>query len=462
MCDYYRNAWLVVIAASAKGDTEGFLKDRPAIYQGIPLESQEGSGVYDMSIRHTHTHMSEDVFSRTDQHGDHTRARAWCMQETMLARRSIAFHQAEMVWTCHTKSDCECGRASFNYTLGMICSQHVRSIHTSFAPVSVDLWHYQPQNIPGSRFSDPSLRWSYSGRPFANVPHHVALFEEWRAMIVPLYTKRQVTKRTDRFPALSGLAQFVGSQHSGRYLAGIWERDIQLGLLWEVAESRREHPAPSDSLAPSFSWASVDRPILYHLPGFAALEAEDFSLLGDVRVQLLDDDVQVAGKNEYGQVSRGSITLSGLVSQVLLLLDGGTLEIRTYNEPGLPEDPECQSEHSSFQADSCVEQTTIADEAGASITTMRRSREKKSTMPESGRIVLDCLVVADIRTPSRPTAYRRMDVNCQEYALLVLGRKKFENECWYYERLGKAVLVFESGVGTQWLSQAKSREIVLC
>lgn len=50
MCSVFSEAHLVIVSASAAGDHEGFLGTRSLAYQGIPLESNKGSGVFDAII----------------------------------------------------------------------------------------------------------------------------------------------------------------------------------------------------------------------------------------------------------------------------------------------------------------------------------------------------------------------------------------------------------------------------
>ncbi|KAF3035524.1 hypothetical protein E8E11_005166 [Didymella keratinophila] len=137
-----------------------------------------------------------------------------------------------------------------------------------------------------------------------------------------------MTKKNDKFPAFSGLAQSVGSRQTGRYLAGLWADDIQLGLLWEVLNNR-ERPALTQPMAPSSSWASLDQQVTHNTPGYVASQPDEFSLLEDVCVTLLEDDIKVIGENKYAQVMpKGSVTLIGLVTQAFLVTEDHRLELR--------------------------------------------------------------------------------------------------------------------------------------
>jgi hypothetical protein len=451
MCDYYRNAWLVVVAASAQGDTHGFLGKRPPIFQGIPLQSRDGSGTYDTCISEDFPHIQGETFFGTDHQGDFTQSRAWCLQETALARRVVAFHRAEMTWSCCSATMCECGEASV--------LSNARAPTASFRPM-MDDWldtkmpkhHYSC--IPGERFSNPSVGWTYYEKPFTRFTSSLSTYEEWRVMLVPIYTKLMMTHRSDRLPALSGLAALVGAEVQCSYLAGIWSHDIQLGLLWEIEKGAElpAHPCPN---APSFSWASLDQPILYRIPGFTVFGPAN-SLLGDTRVELIDFSIDLVGSNTYGAVSGGYVKLRGLVSQVMLVLEDGVFKVTTQ---GMPRN--CTSENDTLvRIDTCLQKIEVRDSDGRRIPTLGRANTKTDG-PNGSETPVDCLIVADVRTPAKKTFPPHFDVNCEEYAILLLGKMDLADDVWSYQRLGKAVLVFEPGDGPRWLTQAKQQELII-
>jgi hypothetical protein len=48
------------------------------------------------------------------------------------------------------------------------------------------------------------------------------------------YASRQITFKTDRFPAIAGLAREVAARTGYHYRAGLWLEDIHNGLLWSA------------------------------------------------------------------------------------------------------------------------------------------------------------------------------------------------------------------------------------
>jgi hypothetical protein len=133
-----------------------------------------------------------------------------------------------------------------------------------------------------------------------------------------------MTKLKDMLPALSGLAYHMAHLAPGRYIAGLWERDLAYLLSWsrinelEGRESRRES---LDS--PSFSWVAAK----YHVE-WPSVYGEEFR----PRCRLTAMEVAMATISSYGKVLNCSITaracvLSGpelfayFVEQAMISLD---------------------------------------------------------------------------------------------------------------------------------------------
>ncbi|KAH7316886.1 heterokaryon incompatibility protein-domain-containing protein [Stachybotrys elegans] len=79
--------------------------------------------------------------------------------------------------------------------------------------------------------------------------------------LVERYAPLNLTHRTDRLPALSGLAkQMAKKRASSRYIAGMWEDSLDADLLWSRRGSSWPATKPVNSsvyVAPSWSWASI-------------------------------------------------------------------------------------------------------------------------------------------------------------------------------------------------------------
>lgn len=97
--------------------------------------------------------------------------------------------------------------------------------------------------------------------------------------LVEGYSTRQLSKKSDTFPGLSGLASEFSFLLDDQYVAGLWRNDLLRGLCWKwVAESSMngqmlhskskassipELGLRASSYKPSWSWAKVNAPISY-------------------------------------------------------------------------------------------------------------------------------------------------------------------------------------------------------
>jgi hypothetical protein len=84
---------------------------------------------------------------------------------------------------------------------------------------------------------------------------HASIAGEWHALIGgtrawsgPGYSSRQLTYRSDRLPALSGLVYEVHKVIKCNYLAGILECHILAGLLWRRVRGSRFWSEPCTSM----------------------------------------------------------------------------------------------------------------------------------------------------------------------------------------------------------------------
>lgn len=68
----------------------------------------------------------------------------------------------------------------------------------------------------------------------------------WYYML-EIYSQRNITFGKDRLPALSGLASWMATRFEDQYCAGLWWKDIRVGLLWRAKtflERLKEWRAP--------------------------------------------------------------------------------------------------------------------------------------------------------------------------------------------------------------------------
>lgn len=161
--------------------------------------------------------------------------RLWTLQEIALSRRILWFARGELGWSCKESIACEC-------------------FPQLTSPNRDDLPSHITSNLaPNSQHDKKD--W---------LPIWYRFIEE--------ATQRLVKEDTDRLPAVAGMASAMKHHIGGHYIAGHWEVDIEKSLLWiteEVNDFRYEStarlPPMHQYYAPSWSWASVSRPMKHTL-----------------------------------------------------------------------------------------------------------------------------------------------------------------------------------------------------
>jgi hypothetical protein len=148
--------------------------------------------------------------------------RAWALQERILAPRILHFTKEQLIW--------ECRRHVLSESFPSGLPDHLRDYHVV------------------RNFVLPSLQGSF---PAA-----------W-ARVVRLYTGAELTVSHDKLIAISGLASEMRlcGHASGRYVAGMWESQLPISLLWMRADMDDQPSSchrPEQYRAPSWSWASLD------------------------------------------------------------------------------------------------------------------------------------------------------------------------------------------------------------
>ncbi|KAF2028213.1 hypothetical protein EK21DRAFT_70375, partial [Setomelanomma holmii] len=123
--------------------------------------------------------------------------RGWCMQERYMARRTLHFLPPELLFTCSVRSVCECN--------------FVDDYHLTH--------HYNPSISQGQRV----FRSLFEN---TGLERNNNRFGDLWLSIVEEYSHIALTRPSDRLPALAGVASRVAGLEAGRYIAGLWERDI--------------------------------------------------------------------------------------------------------------------------------------------------------------------------------------------------------------------------------------------
>ncbi|KAF2768324.1 HET-domain-containing protein, partial [Teratosphaeria nubilosa] len=211
----YENAAVVIAGPAAASSASGFYFSRPMSV--IPPIRLPGNEHDDLLVGLSRVSSASERIPPTEKDSILT-TRGWIVQERLLAQRVLYFGSHQFYMECdhtsHFESSWEAIDSRDDYTKGMVnCSRGKMAL----------------------------MRWYRT---------------------VEIYTACNITRATDRLPALAGLARRYAKLVQDTYLAGLWRNYVIHGLQWCL------HGGPSGlrlgtHRGPSWSWASLDDPVSY-------------------------------------------------------------------------------------------------------------------------------------------------------------------------------------------------------
>ncbi|KAL6888003.1 heterokaryon incompatibility domain-containing protein [Trichoderma evansii] len=459
MADIYHLSCLTLAATWSNSNSAGCFPNQSAEYIEHSLEVTNSiQDTYRLKVRRKLPHWATNSTAMPTQDNP-LLSRAWVFQERVLSPRVLHFCLQEMIWECCEHTICECG--------GLPNMLNLKSLFGLAAQLKVS--NVQPENESESSSREDAVQSVISqanerdsiGRfdpDFDEVNDQLEIRDqrlrasteralrthnlEVKEMLVPLkqwhglvehYSKLNLTKRTDRLPALSGLAYRM-APFLGAYYAGLWKSSIFSDLAWEADKPSSRPNRSQEYIGPSWSWVSVNTAVRY-------LNLEDVWLLSrqnfvrntnqyqrhrSYRQPIIRSiEVKTKGENYYGEISSAALVCSGLLRSVTLVFNplflaptdmvAYELEIKLFSD-------KVPSVRLPFSADFIL-RDQIRD----------RSRELYlfALLPRV------CLVLSDTRQRN--------------------GRLKV------YKRIGIVQLTehLESRYGIDWLNGAKYREIMI-
>jgi hypothetical protein len=129
-------------------------------------------------------------------------------------------------------------------------------------------------------------------------------YDSWY-LLVSKYSRRHLTFKEDKFPAIWGLASLFQRHLGCHYAAGLWEEDLPYGLLWSsYGQTLTQASVPR---APTWSWASLDSPIDYP----SRSRSQSIIEISDMKFNKKESDIEHSGRT-----IRGTIVLTGLLQPV--------------------------------------------------------------------------------------------------------------------------------------------------
>ena len=299
MGDYYRYSFLTISALDSPDAQQGFLNPRSEILTA-PL-SPSGSIWVRSQLLGRHKVFNNAALSQ----------RGWALQERLLATRIIHYGKSELFWECLTCSARE-GSGEEHRTV-------------------VD---------PGSLVDSDGEDFKRAMFNLSDDPYSIkdGAFALWYRL-VKQYTKRSLTRSSDKLPAISGLATMIGAQTQSSYFTGIWEQDLH-GLAWSKDVLDRKVDGTEDPekqrWAPSWSWASVSGPVSYRF-----YEEERTGSVNDAKLVEAPPSIHETEDNDEPLTS--CLTLKVLFKQVRCLL--GWLNAQKHIANFVPENGDSEEYH---------------------------------------------------------------------------------------------------------------------
>ncbi|KAK4682171.1 hypothetical protein QC764_113110 [Podospora pseudoanserina] len=315
MADIYRYAHLVIIGANSPGDTLGFLSSREApdvVPLPPPPPTSPSSSRTTTNIKLCLQLDDRDwTYSwKSTENPDHLRneplsSRAWCLQERFLPLRALQYGTRQAFWECNTIRANEDGEAVGKNILSMQrnhVSRLAKTANVKKTVFSKGTWR------PADREASGGCRYNWV---------------DWYWMVQD-FTARDITKATDRFPAVAGLAREVVRIRSkndheamrempGEYMAGLWKSGVLEGLFWCRAVPERLLESTKEHVAPSWSWASVVGQVQFPVYEWYEKRAAWKSNVLDFEplAEYVSHSLELRDHDPFGRLAGGTLTMRG-------------------------------------------------------------------------------------------------------------------------------------------------------
>lgn len=212
MADVYSNAYIVIAASRSDDCNKGCFhvrQDRPTVIIDLP-------GGLDAVHATTLFQSDQDVLLTSDEvdfRREPLSTRGWALQERVLAKRIVHYNSRQLYFECA-------------------------------AGILAEDGSYRQRRL--SDLSELRCPESY--------PRDITKVSSAWFSLLDSFGSRELTKPTDKLPAMSGLARLVQKRTNAEYVAGLWSDSMMKGLAW-MPNSRRGYPISRDEyIAPSWSW----------------------------------------------------------------------------------------------------------------------------------------------------------------------------------------------------------------
>jgi hypothetical protein len=373
IADTYQNSYLTLAATASSGDSHGCFEEYPVSAGNMEFLLPLGlTDSLQIGIRPPLKHWN------SISAGDYRLlfpllSRAWVFQERMLSPRVLHICKSELVWQCREAASCECGGfaegrspgGEYHKSLNMNTIETIHSFPEIKNPIEDELTtardacslydadlsrmklQYAGPGIVEDTISYQTLRqlrvqseevfvtvqgrhqeWERLFELFKSRKETSELSRQFRKL-VEQYSALELTRATDRLPALSGLCKKKIAPRRGEYVAGLWHDSLVFDLLWRVESLQPQSNCnrPEFFPRPSWSWISVPGSVKYwtDIESFLPTSLESLSREAAMNAHLhqrkpiyIKHHVKIRGKNEFGEVSEAALWIIGYSASAIL------------------------------------------------------------------------------------------------------------------------------------------------
>jgi hypothetical protein len=310
MHEIYANAYVTIVAASAKRCDDGFLQLRRQLpdHSGslnfdafsIPYQLRDGSS--DEVLIHPFQSVRPPL--------EPINSRAWTLQENLLSPR-LLIYGSQLLRECRSGWAAVFGLQRFTLTPILGASNPLQVSRLGFAP------RYTP--LPALTELPPTN---------LDISHHLKLLHRYWNAVVQDYSERKLTNKSDKLFAISGIARRLNLTifKDYSYKAGMWlsysqnKSSFLSDLCWTTNAPLTSQQ--SSYLAPSWSWASG------HVQSSSGVRIEDGNswTVPSNSCQLcevVDCIIDAEREDPFSRVLGGSLAVRGPLKKARVLSTSG-------------------------------------------------------------------------------------------------------------------------------------------
>ncbi|KAI1744412.1 heterokaryon incompatibility protein-domain-containing protein [Xylaria scruposa] len=240
----YSNATVTISAASAATCHDGFLKPRdPVDFNRITFrlrfrtpDKEEGF------IFLAPWELGKQLESTGKEP---INERAWTLQEHIVPPRVLYYSFQQLHWICRK---------------GILPDGGFYPTDRDKPWKGSDIYRIFTLSQASKEMIDPSMS-TLLMRPLNSLPGRDIEYDGWRSNwdnLLQDYQARRLTNIDDKLVAVSSVGILFARYMHTEFLAGLFERDLAIDLLWNCVDGSEAQTRPTKYRAPSWSWASIN------------------------------------------------------------------------------------------------------------------------------------------------------------------------------------------------------------